>query len=154
MAPTSCFNGQVNRLPDAPEAYGAMITRAKAAPGQSRSADLRVMASLLRMPDNTTHAKRDDRPEESRRALLSRTFDEDAELYDRARPGYPPELYDDLTELGVPAPAAAYWRWAAGPARRRCLWPGGAARSQPSRRDRAWPRSHAATWPGPRRWRW
>jgi hypothetical protein len=36
MAPTSCFNGQVHRLPDAPEAYGAMITRAKAAPGQSR----------------------------------------------------------------------------------------------------------------------
>jgi hypothetical protein len=39
MAPTSCFNGEVNRLPDAPEAYGAMITRAKAAPGQSRYAD-------------------------------------------------------------------------------------------------------------------
>jgi len=106
MAPTSCFNGQVHRLPDAPEAYGAMITRAKAAPGQSRSADLRVMASLLRMPDNTTHAKRDDRPEESRRALLSRTFDEDAELYDRARPGYPPELYDDLTELAGAGPGS------------------------------------------------
>jgi hypothetical protein len=28
-------------VPDAPEAYGAMITRAKAAPAQSRSADLR-----------------------------------------------------------------------------------------------------------------
>jgi hypothetical protein len=27
-------------LPDAPEAYGAMITRAKAAPPQSRYADL------------------------------------------------------------------------------------------------------------------
>jgi hypothetical protein len=40
MAPTSCFNGQVHRLPDAPEAYGAMITRAKAAPGQSRYTDL------------------------------------------------------------------------------------------------------------------
>ncbi|MCX5399604.1 class I SAM-dependent methyltransferase [Streptomyces sp. NBC_00102] len=51
------------------------------------------------MSDNTTHAKRDDRPEESRRVRLSRTFDEDAELYDRARPGYPPELYDDLAEL-------------------------------------------------------
>lgn len=37
MAPTSCFTGQVHRLPDAPEAYGAMITRAKAAPPQSRS---------------------------------------------------------------------------------------------------------------------
>ena len=42
MAPTSCFNGQVHRLPDSPEAYGAMITRAKAAPGQSRYTDLRV----------------------------------------------------------------------------------------------------------------
>jgi len=43
MAPTSCFTGQVHRLPDAPEAYGAMITRAKAAPPQSRSADLLVV---------------------------------------------------------------------------------------------------------------
>lgn len=40
MAPTSCFTGQVHRLPDAPQAYGAMITRAKAAPGQSPYADL------------------------------------------------------------------------------------------------------------------
>jgi hypothetical protein len=40
MAPTSYFTGQVHRLPDAPEAYGAMITRAKAAPPQSRSTDL------------------------------------------------------------------------------------------------------------------
>ncbi|MEV1082826.1 class I SAM-dependent methyltransferase [Streptomyces sp. NPDC050211] len=41
---------------------------------------------------------RDDMPDEMRRVPLSRTFDEDAELYDRARPGYPPELFDDLTE--------------------------------------------------------
>jgi hypothetical protein len=45
MAPTSCFTGQVHRLPDAPEAYGAMITRAKAAPPQSRSTDLKRYAS-------------------------------------------------------------------------------------------------------------
>lgn len=32
MTPTSCFNGQVNRLPDSPEAYGTMITRPMAAP--------------------------------------------------------------------------------------------------------------------------
>lgn len=38
MAPTSCFAGQVHKLPDAPEAYRAMITRAKAAPARSRSA--------------------------------------------------------------------------------------------------------------------
>lgn len=31
---------QVHRLPDTPEAYGAMITRAKAAPAQSRSTAL------------------------------------------------------------------------------------------------------------------
>jgi hypothetical protein len=49
MAPTSCFTGQVHRLPDAPEAYGAMITRAKAAPAQSRSADLRLEESSARL---------------------------------------------------------------------------------------------------------
>ncbi|SHL37781.1 class I SAM-dependent methyltransferase [Streptomyces yunnanensis] len=42
---------------------------------------------------------RDDTPDEKRRVPLSRTFDEDAELYDRARPGYPSELFDDLAEL-------------------------------------------------------
>src|SRR5690606_40105268 len=50
MAPTSCFNGQVHRLPDAPEAYGAMITRPKAAPAQSRSAALEVHTSALTGP--------------------------------------------------------------------------------------------------------
>jgi hypothetical protein len=39
MAATSRFNGQVHSLPDAPEAYDAMITRVKAAPGQSRCTD-------------------------------------------------------------------------------------------------------------------
>ncbi|WP_433447254.1 class I SAM-dependent methyltransferase [Streptomyces sp. CA-142005] len=58
------------------------------------------------MADDITHARRDDRPEESRRVRLSRTFDEDAELYDRARPGYPPELYDDLAELAGARPGS------------------------------------------------
>ncbi|MGW2639224.1 class I SAM-dependent methyltransferase [Streptomyces sp. NPDC001348] len=58
------------------------------------------------MPDDTTPAGRDDRPEESRRVHLGRTFDEDAELYDRARPGYPPELYDDLAELAGAGPGS------------------------------------------------
>lgn len=40
MAPTSCFTEQVHYLPDAPQAYGAMITRPKAAPPQSRSTGL------------------------------------------------------------------------------------------------------------------
>lgn len=39
MAPTSCFTGQVHRLPDTPEPYGVMITRAKATPPQRRSTD-------------------------------------------------------------------------------------------------------------------
>ncbi len=47
---------------------------------------------------------RDDTPDETRRVLLSRTFDEDAELYDRARPGYPPELFDDLIEVAGVGP--------------------------------------------------
>ncbi|GII93433.1 class I SAM-dependent methyltransferase [Sinosporangium siamense] len=33
------------------------------------------------------------------RERLRETFTEDAELYDRARPGYPPELYHDLDRL-------------------------------------------------------
>ncbi|GAA1446499.1 class I SAM-dependent methyltransferase [Nocardiopsis tropica] len=67
---------------------------------------VRASHNLLRMPDNTAHARRDDSPEESRRALLRRTFDEDAELYDRARPGYPPELYEDLAELAGARPGS------------------------------------------------
>ncbi|MFD8279034.1 class I SAM-dependent methyltransferase [Streptomyces solisilvae] len=47
---------------------------------------------------------RDDTPDETRRVQLSRTFDEDAELYDRARPGYPPELFDDLAEVAGTGP--------------------------------------------------
>jgi SAM-dependent methyltransferase len=42
---------------------------------------------------------RDDRPPETRRLHLRRTFDEDAELYDRVRPRYPAGLYDDLAAL-------------------------------------------------------
>jgi len=33
------------------------------------------------------------------RELLRSTFDEAAELYHRARPGYPAALFDDLAEL-------------------------------------------------------
>lgn len=64
------------------------------------------VANLLFMPDHPTRMRRDDSPEESRRARLSRTFDEDAELYDRARPGYPPRLYDDLAELAGTVPGS------------------------------------------------
>lgn len=47
---------------------------------------------------------RDDTPDTRRRVHLSRTFDEDAELYDRARPGYPPELFDDLADVAGAGP--------------------------------------------------
>jgi SAM-dependent methyltransferase len=40
------------------------------------------------------------------RPLGSATFDEAAELYDRARPGYPPELFEDLTDLAGLGPGA------------------------------------------------
>ncbi|MFC6086853.1 class I SAM-dependent methyltransferase [Sphaerisporangium aureirubrum] len=36
---------------------------------------------------------------EDDRVTLRQIFDEDAELYDRARPAYPPELFDALAEL-------------------------------------------------------
>ncbi|MER5895917.1 methyltransferase domain-containing protein, partial [Streptomyces sp. NPDC001876] len=58
------------------------------------------------MPDDTDRPQRDDRPEESRRVHLGGIFDEDAELYDRARPGYPPELYDGLAELAGARPGS------------------------------------------------
>ncbi|MFE9016765.1 class I SAM-dependent methyltransferase [Streptomyces cyaneofuscatus] len=51
-------------------------------------------------------ARRDDNPDEPRRARLARIFDEDAELYDRARPGYPPALHDDLAELAGARPGS------------------------------------------------
>ncbi|WP_372343193.1 class I SAM-dependent methyltransferase [Streptomyces sp. KL116D] len=41
---------------------------------------------------------------DTERERLRRTFTQDAETYDRARPGYPPELYDDLAELAGTGP--------------------------------------------------
>ncbi|KAB8162295.1 methyltransferase domain-containing protein [Streptomyces sp. 3MP-14] len=58
------------------------------------------------MPQKASPPARDDRPEEARRARLSRIFDEVAELYDRARPGYPPELFDDLADLAGAGPGS------------------------------------------------
>ncbi|MYR98467.1 MULTISPECIES: class I SAM-dependent methyltransferase [unclassified Streptomyces] len=53
-----------------------------------------------------TPPRRDDTPEEPLRERLAGIFDEDAELYDRARPGYPPELYDDLADLTGAGPGS------------------------------------------------
>src|ERR1700680_350180 len=57
-------------------------------------------AALLR-PRHRDHRHEIDTGE-PRRA----TFDEAAELYDRARPGYPPELFDDLTAIAGLRPGA------------------------------------------------
>lgn len=43
---------------------------------------------------------------EAERDRLKGTFDEDAELYDSIRPGYPEELFDDLVALAELAPGA------------------------------------------------
>lgn len=43
------------------------------------------------------HSRRDDT---TRLDELRRTFDGAAERYDRVRPGYPPEVFDDLASLG------------------------------------------------------
>jgi SAM-dependent methyltransferase len=40
------------------------------------------------------------------RDLLKTTFDRDAELYDRARPGYPEEVFDDLVRVAGLGPDA------------------------------------------------
>ncbi|AUG75632.1 SAM-dependent methyltransferase [Kitasatospora sp. MMS16-BH015] len=58
------------------------------------------------MPEQTAPLRRDDSPQEGHRLDLRRTFDEDAELYDRARPGYPAELYRDLAELAGAVPGS------------------------------------------------
>ncbi|WP_411121912.1 methyltransferase domain-containing protein [Streptomyces sp. x-19] len=43
------------------------------------------------------------------RERLRGTFTEDADLYDRIRPGYPPRMFDDLAELaGLAGPAAPH----------------------------------------------
>jgi SAM-dependent methyltransferase len=44
--------------------------------------------------------------EDARRHRLRETFEELPELYDRARPGYPNELFDDLIELARLRPGA------------------------------------------------
>jgi SAM-dependent methyltransferase len=44
---------------------------------------------------------------EDNRDKLKRTFDQDAELYDRARPDYPEQIFDDLFTIGGLASEAA-----------------------------------------------
>jgi len=44
---------------------------------------------------------------EAEQDRLKATFDEDAELYDRVRPGYPEQLFNDLFALGRLGPDSA-----------------------------------------------
>ena len=46
-----------------------------------------------------TYRRLEIRMEQPDREQLRETFNEDAELYDRARPGYPAALFDDLADL-------------------------------------------------------
>ena len=45
---------------------------------------------------------------------LGMTFDGDAELYDRVRPGYPTALFDDLAVLAGVGPGCRLWELGAG----------------------------------------
>src|SRR5919109_1585311 len=51
-----------------------------------------------------SHRRREVVMEQSDRGRLRETFNEDAELYDRARPGYPAALFDDLAALAAVGP--------------------------------------------------
>lgn len=44
------------------------------------------------------------------RETLKRTFDRDAELYDKARPAYPEQVFSDLLNLAALRPDAALFR--------------------------------------------
>ncbi len=46
------------------------------------------------------------RANQARREWLRTTFDAAAELYDRVRPGYPPDLLDDLVALAHIGPSS------------------------------------------------
>src|SRR6267143_6546045 len=71
--------------------------------GRVRARDPADPAGLCRRAALLRPRHRDNRYEI---APLRATFDEAAELYDRARPGYPPELFDDLANLGGLHPGA------------------------------------------------
>jgi SAM-dependent methyltransferase len=56
--------------------------------------------------DGSFMGRRHDDMPEANRELLRSTFDETAELYDRARPRYPSALFDDLAELAAIGPGS------------------------------------------------
>jgi hypothetical protein len=55
---------------------------------------------------------------------LRETFNEDAERYDRARPHYPEQMFDDLAAAGA-APGARVLETGCGTGRPPWLWPSG-----------------------------
>jgi len=66
------------------------------------------------------------------RRRLRTTFTEDAELYDRARPGYPPELFDELADLTTVGKDCRVLEIGCGQRRATILSRGGAVRWSPS----------------------
>src|SRR6266542_5110121 len=91
---------------------------------------------------------------EAELARLRETFNEAAELYDRARPGYPPALFDELAVLAGVGPGCRVLEIGCGTGRPRCRWPSGAARSSRWSWAPTWRRSLAATSRASRVSRW
>src|SRR3954470_12336222 len=58
-------------------------------------------------------------PAEDRREPLRQTFESAAELYDAARPDYPPELFDDVVALAGLEPGARLLESACAPGKPR-----------------------------------
>jgi hypothetical protein len=68
---------------------------------------------------------------------LRETFDEAPELYDRVRPGYPKELFDDFAGLAGLEAGSRVLELGCGPARRRSRSRAAATRSSRSSSERA-----------------
>lgn len=81
-------------------------------------------------------------------------FNQAAELYDRARPGYPPALSDELARVAAVGPGCRVLEIGCGPGRPPCRWPSGLPGSSRSSSARPWRRSPGATWPASPRSRW
>ena len=82
--------------------------------------------------------------ESSDRERLRATFDEVPELYDRARPSYPPAVFHDLVALAELPAAARVLEIGVAPARRRFRSPGAATGSPASSSGNSWRRLPAS----------
>src|SRR4029078_2613590 len=76
------------------------------APDRARGGRRRGRVPARRGREGVHRRPGDDGHGLDRALSLRAIFDEDPERYDRARPGYPPELFDDLEALAGLAPGA------------------------------------------------